>query len=74
AVPPDVAVLGAPADGDEYARVLYACLRDADARGLDVVVAVPPPPAGLGAAVGDRLRRAAAAGDRRTSGAADPGR
>ncbi|MET0895860.1 MAG: L-threonylcarbamoyladenylate synthase [Acidimicrobiia bacterium] len=56
----DVCVLVAPRDHDEYARVLYAALRDADARGLDVVIAVPPSDEGLGAAVADRLRRAAA--------------
>ena len=48
---------GAPA----YAQVLYQRLREADRRGLDVLLAVPPPEHGLGAAVADRLRRAAAA-------------
>jgi L-threonylcarbamoyladenylate synthase len=55
----DVVVLGIPRDGDEYAHDLYRMLRDADARGLDRVFAVPPAPGGLGAAVADRLRRAA---------------
>jgi L-threonylcarbamoyladenylate synthase len=41
------------------ARGLYAALRDLDAAGVDVVVAALPPAAGLGEAVGDRLRRAA---------------
>ncbi len=41
---------------------LYARLREADAVGADVVLAVLPPEDGLGAAVADRLRRAAAAG------------
>jgi L-threonylcarbamoyladenylate synthase len=54
-----VDVLGIPHDGDEYAHDLYRMLRDADARGLDRVLAVVPDPAGLGAAVADRLRRAA---------------
>jgi L-threonylcarbamoyladenylate synthase len=40
---------------------LYARLRDADASGADVVLAVLPSEDGLGAAVADRLRRAAAA-------------
>jgi L-threonylcarbamoyladenylate synthase len=53
--------LGVPRDGDEYAHDLYRLLRDADARGLDRVVAVEPDPAGLGAAVADRLRRASGA-------------
>ena len=61
--PSGVVVLASPADVDEYAQVLYACLRAADARGIDTVVVVPPPVVGLGAAVGDRVRRAAAAGD-----------
>ena len=61
-IPPlsaDVVVLDAPANADEYARVLYARLREADRRGVDVLLAVPPPDAGVGVAVGDRLRRAA---------------
>jgi len=62
-VPPGVVVLASPVDVDEYAQVLYACLRAADAQGIDTVVVVPPPAVGLGAAVGDRVRRAAAAGD-----------
>jgi L-threonylcarbamoyladenylate synthase len=45
-----------------YAQVLYQRLREADRRGLDVLLAVPPPDQGIGAAVADRLRRAAAAG------------
>lgn len=59
ALPADVVVLDAPANADEYARVLYARLREADRRGVDVLLAVPPPDAGVGVAVGDRLRRAA---------------
>jgi L-threonylcarbamoyladenylate synthase len=54
-----VEVLGVPRDGESYAHDLYRMLRDADARGLDRVIAVTPDPAGLGAAVADRLRRAA---------------
>ncbi len=41
------------------ARELYSALRDLDAAGVDVVIAALPPAAGLGEAVGDRLRRAA---------------
>lgn len=48
------------ADEAEYARELYATLRRVDALGLDVVLAVPPPEAGVGLAVVDRLRRASA--------------
>lgn len=54
-----VAALGVPRDGDAYAHDLYRMLRDADARGLDRVFAVVPDPTGVGAAVADRLRRAA---------------
>ena len=43
-----------------YARALYDLLRRADALGVDLVVAVPPPPGGLGDAIRDRLGRAAA--------------
>lgn len=48
-----------PDDVEGMARHLYAALRDLDAAGVDVVVAALPPAAGLGEAVGDRLRRAA---------------
>lgn len=56
-----VVVLARPADPETYARILYGALRDADRQALDVVVAVPPPETGIGRAVADRLRRAAAA-------------
>jgi L-threonylcarbamoyladenylate synthase len=42
------------------AATLFAALRRLDARGLDLIVAEPPPEAGLGHAIADRLRRAAA--------------
>jgi len=55
-----VAVLDAPGDVAEYARVLYARLRDADARHVDVILATLPEDDGsIGAAVRDRLERAA---------------
>jgi L-threonylcarbamoyladenylate synthase len=44
----------------EYARHLYADLRLADERGARVIVAVMPPPSGLGHAIRDRLQKAAA--------------
>jgi L-threonylcarbamoyladenylate synthase len=56
----DVVVLGPPRDIEEFARVLYARLREADAIGLDTVLAVAPSDDGLGAAIRDRLRRASA--------------
>ncbi|KUP97028.1 L-threonylcarbamoyladenylate synthase [Thermobifida cellulosilytica] len=49
------------ASARDYARVLYQRLRDVDAAGADVVVAVPPEPAGIGLAVRDRLLRASRA-------------
>ena len=58
-LPAGVTLLDAGADVDEYAHVLYRRLREADALGLDVIVAVAPSPGGAGAAVTDRLRRAA---------------
>jgi L-threonylcarbamoyladenylate synthase len=61
-VPESVFVLDAPRDVDDYARVLYARLREADRLGVDVLLAVAPPDAGVGAAVRDRLRRAAGRG------------
>ena len=58
--PPGVVRLSAPETVDDYARVLYAALREADALHLPSVVAIAPPPEGIGAAVIDRLTRAAA--------------
>ncbi len=59
-IPAALVVLDPPGDVDEYAHVLYARLRAADAAGLDVVLAVLPPDTGVGAAVRDRLHRASA--------------
>jgi len=59
-LPDQVVVLDAPADTEEYARVLYARLREADRLDLDVLLVVSPRSSdGLGAAVADRVRRAA---------------
>ena len=58
--PGGVIELDGGVDAESYARVLYARLREADQLGLDLVVAVPPPPEGIGVAVRDRLSRAAA--------------
>ena len=57
-LPRGTVTLATPEDPDEYARVLYATLREADVLGLDVVLAVPPASEGIGRAVADRLRRA----------------
>jgi L-threonylcarbamoyladenylate synthase len=53
------------------AQRLYADLRDADRRRLDVVVVVLPPPAGIGLAIRDRLTKAAAGGARHDPSRAD---
>ena len=58
-LPAGVVVLASPADDEEFARVLYPALRAADHAGLDVVLAVAPKAVRLGAAVADRLTRAA---------------
>jgi L-threonylcarbamoyladenylate synthase len=58
-LPKDLIVLDPPRDSDEYAHVLYARLRESDARGVEHVLVVPPPAEGIGAAVADRLVRAA---------------
>jgi L-threonylcarbamoyladenylate synthase len=60
-LPAGLTVLDLPVDVDDFARVLYTRLRDADRARVDVVLVVPPPPAGVGGAVVDRLTRAAAA-------------
>lgn len=46
-------------DVRRMAQQLYSALRELDEAGVDVVIAALPPDAGLGEAVGDRLRRAA---------------
>ena len=56
---PRAVALGVPADDTAYAHDLYRMLRAADEQSLDLVLAVVPDTAGLGAAVADRLRRAA---------------
>ena len=60
ATPPGAVRLASPADTREFAAMLYRALRDADARGLAVVWAIPPADgSALAAAVRDRLSRAA---------------
>lgn len=56
-----VEVLSPAGDLREAAARLFAALRRLDARGLDLIVAEPVPDHGLGGAIMDRLRRAAAA-------------
>lgn len=52
-------VLDGTLDLVQYARTLYTSLREADSRGVRVVVAVLPPAEGLGHAIRDRLTKAA---------------
>ncbi len=59
-----VEMLDRTADLVSAAQLLYADLRSADARRLDALVVVMPPADGLGHAIRDRLRKAAAPGDR----------
>lgn len=54
------AVVGLPADPAEYARGLYGFFFRLDDLGCQVILATLPPEEGLGTAIADRLRRAAA--------------
>lgn len=60
ATPAGLVRLAAPASPEEFAHGLYRALRSADEHGLASIVVVPPPEVGLGAAIRDRLTRAAA--------------
>jgi L-threonylcarbamoyladenylate synthase len=57
--PEGVIRLASPNNDEEFARVLYSALRDADARGLSEVVVVQPFGIGIAVAIRDRLARAA---------------
>ena len=57
--PEGVIRLASPSDNEEFARMLYSALRDADARGLSEVVVVQPIGIGIAVAIRDRLARAA---------------
>lgn len=56
----EVVELSVNGDLVEAAAGLFAAMRRLDAQGLELIVAVPPAEAGLGRAIVDRLRRAAA--------------
>lgn len=58
-VPDGVVSLARPADAAALARALYDALRAAEDAGVDVLVVEAVPERGVGAAVMDRLRRAA---------------
>lgn len=53
-------MIAAPDEPAAFARRLYDMLREADHAGADVILVVPPPEIGIGVAVWDRLRKAAA--------------
>ena len=57
--PEGVVRLASPNNDEEFARVLYSALRDADARGLSEVVVMQPTGTGIAVAIRDRLARAA---------------
>ncbi len=56
--PVGVVRLAAPATADEYAQLLYKCLREADEKSLSRVVAWQPTGSGIAIAIRDRLQRA----------------
>ena len=56
--PVDVIRLAAPKSIEEFARVMYAALREGDAQGLKSVVVAEPAGDGLALAIRDRLMRA----------------
>ncbi|MCA1818833.1 MAG: threonylcarbamoyl-AMP synthase [Halobacteriales archaeon] len=55
----DVRMLGSRDDGAAWARALFATLRDLDAAGYQAIVVEQIPEEGIGAAVMERLRKAA---------------
>jgi L-threonylcarbamoyladenylate synthase len=57
--PEGVVRLASPNNNEEFARILYSALRDADARGLSEVVVMQPTGTGIAVAIRDRLARAA---------------
>ena len=57
--PPGVFRLASPHDDEEFARILYSALREADAQGLTEVVVLQPIGTGIAVAIRDRLARAA---------------
>ena len=57
--PEGVVRLASPSDDEEFARILYSALREADAQRLTEVVVVQPIGTGIAVAIRDRLARAA---------------
>ena len=58
ATPQGVIRLASPTSIDEYARTLYAALRDGDSQGLSTICVIPPSGDGIAIAIRDRLLRA----------------
>jgi L-threonylcarbamoyladenylate synthase len=56
--PDGVIRLASPENDEDFAKVLYSSLREADARGLAEVVVMQPIGLGIAVAIRDRLRRA----------------
>ena len=56
--PKNVIRLASPNNVEEFARVMYSALRDADAKGLNSVIVAEPAGDGLALAIRDRLMRA----------------
>ena len=65
ATPEGVVRLIAPKTHDEFARFLYAALREADQMGLKTVVVQQPTGGGIAMAIRDRLKRAAHSGSQK---------
>lgn len=57
--PEGVIRLASPRNDEEFARILYSALREADAQGLSEVVVAQPIGIGIAVAIRDRLARAA---------------
>jgi L-threonylcarbamoyladenylate synthase len=58
ATPSGAIRLASPTNTDEYARTLYAALRDGDSQGLTTIAVIQPSGDGLAIAIRDRLMRA----------------
>ena len=57
--PPGVIRLGSPVNDEEFARILYSSMRNADDQGLTEIVVAQPVGDGIALAIRDRLKRAA---------------
>ena len=56
--PAGVIRLASPESIEDFARILYAALREADSQGLSTICVIPPSGDGLAIAICDRLQRA----------------